>query len=548
MSFHVIFAVYWCLGASILTADAFVIPRQSRHYKIDSGKFRSKGRDSDAENTALMYGNNDYETATIEKTGDSNWKSGGIVSVEVTKQIFFSAGSVCDDEDPLEAASKNVREAWMEHHWRKGGGLPIFILEKEELTPSKGDGNEGKQRVIAPVLMEERISSFPSQRTQEEDESTASLNLQYTVTSPGPFFGNDLVSGTHLGTVTFSSEYSSDNTNANQGAEDAVSSETKSITTIMTWKVEFETIQLLQLYQKVTEFTIGTASQTVAEAVQTPRLLTLRTHLSLPNEQAAKNEYNDGEEGALGCALKARREWLDFLFSTQGGGLPLPPPFPFGEILPEGGGVARRKILRFPPGLVETATVESPSNHAPEDEGKGRVTAYYQLENPGWLTFPFLVHTHLGRVTFHLPLSSSPTKDSEQEQRKTGVPFTNGETQDLQMIWEVEIRSYPFMRPFVEKLTEMTISTIARNLMVRLEEPGARVVIKPPRGGTGRQPPTFGSVPKATWVGRVLDAHLGDTRSSREQTVSLFQPWTWGEKGDGDTVQCDWSDGRMTKP
>ena len=86
--------------------------------------------------------------------------------------------------------------------------------------------------------------------------------------------------------------------------------------------------------------------------------------------------------------------------------MPLPPPVPFGDILKEGGGSARQKLLRFPPGLVETAMVEPP--HRPNDDDDDDddddygavVTAYYQLENPGWLTFPFLVHTHLGRVRF----------------------------------------------------------------------------------------------------------------------------------------------------
>jgi len=483
----------------------------------------------------MGYDSDTNKTENHETIGDGNWKSGGRVSVEVTKEISFSSGFVLEHEDPLGTASGYVREAWLEHHWRKGGGLPIFIFAKNEEEPRTSDGNdndhEGKQRVIAPVLMEERISSFPLQSTEQKEESTAMLDLQYTVTSPGPFFGSDLVSGSHLGTVTFTSVYSSQNENTDQSNENVSSSKAKSVTTTMTWRVEFETIRLLQLYQKVTKFTIGTASQTVAEAVQTPRLLTLRTQLSLPKETIRNKEQTSEESEALSGGVAARREWLDFLFSPQGGGLPLPPPFPFGGTLQEGGGLAKRKILRFPPGLVETAMVKAPPTLASEDDGNmDASTVYYQLENPGWLTFPFLAHTHLGRVTFH-PLSSSSS---------------DAATADVEMTWEVEIRPYPLARPIVEGLTEATVSTITRNLRVGLEEPGAKVGIKPPRGGIG---PVFGSVPKATWIGRVLDAHSGDTRSVWEQTVSLLQPWTWGNKGDRDTsIECEWSDREMGKP
>mmetsp|Transcript_3757 Transcript_3757/g.10672 ORF Transcript_3757/g.10672 Transcript_3757/m.10672 type:complete len:556 (-) Transcript_3757:1012-2679(-) len=543
------FAICCWFKALILSADAFVIPRQSRfsqhiqHYEIDFSKFQSKGRDADTESMTLRSDNNEDTSVSDKANVEGRWKGGGRVSVEVTKHVFFPAGSILDGDDPLRAASNSVREAWLEYHWKKGGGLPILILQQDEHRTNKSDGSEGKQRIIAPVLMEERISSFPLQLTEPEGPSAASLNLEYKVTSPGPFFGNELVTGSHLGSVIFSSDYSSDNRKSDQRDEEVMTSEAKNIITTMTWKVEFETIQLLELYQKVTEFTIGTASQTVVEAIQTPRLLSLQTHIS-PSKETSAND----DEGALGPAVKARREWLDLLFSSQGGGLPLPPPLSFGEILQEGGGLARQKLLRFPPGLVETAIVDSPSTVAPEDVGSEKVTAYYQLENPGWLTFPFLVHTHLGRVTFR-PLSlSSLQNESKQDRQKIEEPPTYEERQGIEMIWEVEIRPYRFVRPLVEKLTEMTISTIARNVKVRLEEPGARVVIKPPRGGTGRQTQTFGSVSKATWVGRVLDAHLIDARSTWEQTVSLFQPWTWGEEGNGDNIEFVWSDRRMTKP
>ena len=129
-----------------------------------------------------------------------------------------------------------------------------------------------------------------------------------------------------------------------------------------TINLQFISIRLAGTIQKVTEFTIGTAATTVQEAVSTPRLLTISTSLPIGKDK-------------LNPARVARSEWLDFLYSTAGGGLPLPPPIPFGEILPEGGGIARKKRYIFPT-VVETAMVRKPSTV----ENEGVATLYYQLE------------------------------------------------------------------------------------------------------------------------------------------------------------------------
>jgi hypothetical protein len=78
-------------------------------------------------------------------------------------------------------------------------------------------------------------------------------------------------------------------------------------------------------------------------------------------------------------------------------------------------------------------------------------------------------------------------------------------------------------------------------------EPGAKVVIKPPRGNTDllMDREDFGSVSKETWFGKVLDAHLCDRRSAIEQSFAMLQPWTWGRTGNGegaDDVRFQWSD------
>lgn len=376
----------------------------------------------------------------------SGFSDGGLVSVRVERNL-------------PEAKPKEARDAWLEHHWRKGGGLPIFIIEKEN------------KRVVAPIMMEETLM-IPN-------EEEASVSIEYKVTQPGPLFGLDLVSGSHEGLVSFES----------------IGSGCK-----MTWDVSFETKRFKSLYESFTSFTVGTAARTVAESVSTPRLLTVKSTL----EGAA-----DPDE--------ARREWLEF-FWARGGGLPLLPPIPFGDVLEEGRGYARKSILRVPPLLIDTVISTETSPFMAE--------AIYQIENPGWTTFPFLIHTHLGRAQFVM---------SETE----GA---------INIIWEIECRPFPFTSVVVEKLLEMTASTIVRNLRVRLAEPGERVEIKPPRGNTDLGISSFGSVSKDTWLGGVLHAHLTDRRSTAEQTLSLLQPWTWGRSGEGDendSVCFNWSDGTM---
>lgn len=160
--------------------------------------------------------------------------------------------------------------------------------------------------------------------------------------------------------------------------------------------------------------------------------------------------------------------------------------------------------------IVDTTTTEE------------ECTFQYQLNSPGWTTFPFLLHTHMGKASFYCT------------------------DQGLEIDWKVEIRSYQIVKPIVEKLVEATVSTLVRNLRVKLLEPDAVVKIKPPRGNAdltmGLE--DFGKVSKSTWLGGVLESHLSDKRSTMEQTLSLLQPWTWGRSGEGDendVVKIGWS-------
>ena len=272
---------------------------------------------------------------------------------------------------------------------------------------------------------------------------------------------------------------------------------------VMTWNVTFSTTRWASLYETVTKWTVGTAATTIQEASSTPRLFSAKTTI----DSSSISHPVD--------PVFARKECLDFVFA-HGGGLPLLPPIPYGSFLEEGGGSARQNLLRIPPLITESVVDTNTSD--------GMAEFTYRLNDPAWWTFPFLVHTHIGRVRF-TSLESSLIID-----------------------WDVEIRPYKVASPMVEKLVEMTVSTLLRNIRVRLTQPNAAVDIYPPRGNSNMLMggTSFGIVAKDTWLGGVLDAHLSDTRSTMEQTISLFQPWDWGRSGTGDENDCvnfQWTDG-----
>ena len=363
------------------------------------------------------------------------------------------------------AAPREARDAWLKYHWEKGGGLPIAVLSENILGTDRDGGDNVQGRNILPILMKERME-------YDEASNGSLLELQYTVTEAGPFF-SDLIPGSHSAVVTF----------------DATTSGC-----VMTWNVTFSTTRWASFYEAVTKWTVGIAATTVQEASSTPRLFSARTTI-------------DGPTRTLDPVF-ARRECLDFIFAN-GGGLPLLPPIPYGTLLSEGGGSARQHLLRIPPLLTESVVSTSVSDDVAEFT--------YRLNDPGWLAFPFLVHTHLGRVRFSSAAST------------------------LTIDWDVEIRPHRFAAPAVEKLVEMTVSTLLRNVRVLLTQPGAVVDVKQPRGKGA----SIVTVPKETWIGGVMDAHSADMRPTLEQTTSLFQPWTWGRSGSGDEndiVQFEWTD------
>ena len=323
------------------------------------------------------------------------------------------------------------------------------------------------------------------------------LDLQYKVIKEGPFY-SDIIPGSHSALVTFKS----------------ISTNEKGITgnstgCLMTWNITFSTKKWSSFYKVMTQWAVGIVASTIEESLALPRLLSMTSTI-------------DGIDSNIHPQF-ARKECLEF-FWAQGGGLPLIPPIPYGKVLNEGGGTARQSLLRIPPLLTESIISISNSEEVAE--------FWYRLNDPGWLTFPFLIHTHVGRVRFI-------SVDSSKKE---------GDAIFLKIEWDVEIRTYKFAAPMVEKLVEMTVSTILRNLRIRLMQPGALVVVKPPRGNInllmGRE--SLGTVAKETWLGGVLDAHLSDKRSTIKQTSSLLQPWSWGRSGRGDDNDCvrfKWSDG-----
>ncbi|CAB9497700.1 unknown protein [Seminavis robusta] len=408
-------------------------------------------------------------------------------------------------------------DTWLEQHWKKGGGLPILIWignNKNNSSSDHDDDDQSRKRTILPVGMEETY-----EWSSQDENSTESAQISYTVSNSGPFFA-DLVPNSHRGTVQFFTQ------------EEEVE---QSTTLLMKWQVEFETTRFRDIYQAVTDFTIHVAARTVAEALAPGRVLRVESTLQVPASSIDDHKHS--------AARHALREWLEF-FWARGGGLPLPPPIPFGPVLEEGGGTATASILRVPPLLVDTVLSIRDNNNG------GALEAIYQIKNPGWTTIPFLIHTHLGRVRFVALSNDYADNNDGDDDGKSSASASL-----VTIIWEIQVRPFPLVAPPVEKLLEMTATTIVRNLAVHMVEPDAQVTLQPPRGksidlgGGTVKVDRLGSIPKASWLGGVLDAHVKDQSSVVDQTLALFQPWTWGcAKNAGseqDAVQVQWTSGEM---
>ena len=108
----------------------------------------------------------------------SNDNEDEIISISIQKQLS-------DGVTP-----KQAKDAWMEYHWKKGGGLPILVLSSES-SPSA-------DRTILPTLMKERIVE------EIHDDEQGLVEVKYKVIDAGPFFPG-IIPNTHDASVTFQS-------------------------------------------------------------------------------------------------------------------------------------------------------------------------------------------------------------------------------------------------------------------------------------------------------------------------------------------------------
>ena len=247
----------------------------------------------------------------------------------------------------------------------------------------------------------------------------------------------------------------------------------------MIWNVQFEAKRRADFWKTVTEMNVGTAAANLA------------SYLSVPLLYRRTTKFRPTDNG-----MNLSEEWVNFVW-RQGGGLPVFPPIQLDEM----------KRIYVPPFLLER--IES----VKDDEIE------YAVDNPGLFTYQ--VHTHKGRVRF-----------------QTSIPASN----EMEMVWEVEVRPLKGFSWLVQLFTSAVISTLARNFKVHVTDPGAMVKVAPPRG----KGDAFGEVPKDTWLGGVLASHLSDKRSTVEQTLAIFQPWTWGRSTDDEGEGDEWTTGCMS--
>jgi len=434
--------------------------------------------------TSLLF----WAPEAFSRVNTKRYKS---VYVQGTKPLWASAHqhevanvSVRIEKNlPHVSNASEALDVWIKEHWEKGGGLPILISNrKNEVRSIDRKNNEiSISRMVIPLMMEETLitpssfASFPSP-----------VVVEYTVSKPGPFLVSNMVPNSHTGIVQFLPFEDGKN-----GCK-------------MKWDVNFTVNRFSFFYQALTKLTVGVAARTVSEVLSVPRLLTLRSTLR-----------------GVDCPTQGMKSFLNF-FWTQGGGLPLPPPILFGDVLNNTDGMVRRSLLRVPPLLMESILSTSFTQNSAE--------IVYQIDNPGWTTFPFLVHTHLGRVRFE--------KSTEVENA-------------LSIMWEIEIRPFSFMTAITEKLVEMVISTITRNLHFHFSETGNNnISLKPQKWNVNVVAgiEKIVEIPKDIWLAGVLEARLSDRRSNLEQTLSFFQPWKWGRSGKGDendSVTFSWSRGKI---
>lgn len=194
---------------------------------------------------------------TYQWTTDSDR---GKISIKISK--------VLPSISPSEA-----RDAFVEYTWKKGGGLPVGVINLSE-----------KDRILFPFLATDELV--------EDYKTDPSVKiLRYYLRKLGPIWKTEIIGNSHLGTVTFCMH---DNTS-----------------TSLTWEVEFMTTRNYRLWKFITERMIEEALCNLQSYCAIPLVLTHRVEI-----------HTDLSIGDL------TKQWIQYIW-MKGGGLPLPlPPLP----------------------------------------------------------------------------------------------------------------------------------------------------------------------------------------------------------------------------
>jgi len=372
----------------------------------------------------------------------------------------------------------DVRKVWLDYIWKQGGGLPLLVIMKDKSEA------KGSPRTLVPLFAEETL--LDSSSNDDEEGMDTTLIQKYKLTDLGPVWKSEIEPDSHLGKVSFAPFSNSNDENKVSSVDaDACSG------TDVTWDVTFNTLNRQDLWQSVTENSISDACENLASYLLKPILLTSKLRIQVPDDSDSTTK-------------SVLDKWFDFCWK-DGGGLPNPiPPIPLSK-----DGYDR---ILIPPFLREKIFQ---INHDVSDEKKSEII--YTVANPSSLTYP--VHTHLGRLTF---------------QAVEGA----GAVDELDLIWEVNIRPYRGSEAFVNTLTETILSIYMTCFKTHMERPGEMVDVYAPRGKMKGKGPLF-QVNVDSWLGGVLETHLNDDRPVAEQTADLLQPLKWGIQYDG--LSSEWT-------
>jgi hypothetical protein len=192
---------------------------------------------------------------------------GFAVENDCQKKISIRASRTLSSVSPTE-----VVEAFKQYTWKRGGGLPVYVVRKNE-----------KERILVPLMATERLSI-----EDQNEDSQSQLSLTYHLLELGPIWRSEIVNGSHIARVTFEKDNTFD--------------------TILTWNVEFTTKRNHQLWKFITQQMVDQACNNLQSYCAKPILFSHTVEICTEKNAA---ELID--------------QWIDFVWKN-GGGLPLPIP------------------------------------------------------------------------------------------------------------------------------------------------------------------------------------------------------------------------------